>query len=66
MFLRNILAYCAFRGPDNEQDVYIAYHDYEIAPGDHNANHNVQLRMIPANGGEPEVLVELFGVQGNN
>lgn len=23
MYLRNILAYCAFRGPDNEQDVYV-------------------------------------------
>lgn len=50
--------------PDGEKVVYIAYHDYEIAPGDHNANHNVQLRMIPAKGGEPEVLVELFGGQG--
>jgi hypothetical protein len=23
MYLINILAYCAFRGPDNEQDVYV-------------------------------------------
>ncbi len=50
--------------PDGEKVVYIAYHDYEIAPGEHNANHNVQLRMIPAKGGEPEILVELFGGQG--
>ena len=50
--------------PDGEKVVYIAYHDYEIAPGDHNANHNVQLRMIPAKGGEPEILVKLFGGQG--
>lgn len=50
--------------PDNQKVVYIAYHDYEIAPGDHLANRNVQLRMIPAQGGEPEVLMELFGGQG--
>lgn len=50
--------------PDGEKVVYIAYHDYEIAPGDHLANLNVQLRMIPAKGGEPKVLVELFGGQG--
>lgn len=50
--------------PDGEKVVYIAYHDYEIDPGDHLANLNVQLRMIPAEGGEPKVLVELFGGQG--
>ena len=50
--------------PDGEKVVYIAYHDYEIAPGDHNANHNVELRMIPAKGGEPQTLVKLFGGQG--
>ena len=50
--------------PDGEKVVYIAYHDYEIDPGDHIANLNVQLRMIPAAGGEPEVLTELFGGQG--
>lgn len=50
--------------PDGENVVYIAYHDYELAPGEHIANLNVQLRMIPASGGEPEILVELFGGQG--
>lgn len=50
--------------PNGEKVVYIAYHDYEIAPGDHNANHNVELRMIPAAGGKPEILVKLFGGQG--
>lgn len=50
--------------PDGEKVVYIAYHDYELDPGEHIANLNVQLRMIPAEGGEPEVLVELFGGQG--
>lgn len=63
-FDKNMNSWFPHISPDGEKVVYIAYHDYEIAPGDHNANHNVQLRMIPAKGGEPEVLVELFGGQG--
>lgn len=51
--------------PDGEKVVYIAYHDYEVASGDHTPNQNVQLRMIPAKGGEPKVLVKLFGGQGS-
>lgn len=51
--------------PDGEKVVYIAYHDYEIDPGSHIADLNVQLRMIPAEGGESEVIVEFFGGQGS-
>ncbi len=51
--------------PDGKKVVYLAYHDYEIDPGSHVANLNVQLRMIPAEGGEPKVLVEFFGGQGS-
>lgn len=51
--------------PDCKKVVYIAYHDYEIAPGDHLANRNVQLRMIPAEGGKPVILKEMFGGQGS-
>lgn len=51
--------------PDGKKVVYIAYHDYEIAPDSHNADLNVQLRMISADGGEPEVLVDFFGGQGS-
>lgn len=50
--------------PDGEKVVYIAYHEYEVAPGDHTPNQNVELRMIPAKGGEPKTLVKLFGGQG--
>ena len=50
--------------PDGEKVVYTAYHRYEVAPDEHLPNLNVQLRMIPAEGGEPEVLVELFGGHG--
>ena len=51
--------------PDNKKVVYIAYHDYEVAPDSHIADLNVQLRMIPAEGGQPEVLLEFFGGQGS-
>ena len=51
--------------PDGKKVVYLAYHDYEIDPGSHIANLNVQLRMIPSEGGEPEILVEFFGGQGS-
>ena len=51
--------------PDGEKVVYIAYHDYEVAPDSHIADLNVQLRMIPAEGGTPEVLVDFFGGQGS-
>jgi len=51
--------------PDGKKVVYLAYHDYEVEPGEHIANLNVQLRMIPAKGGEPQVLLEFFGGQGS-
>ena len=51
--------------PDNKKVVYIAYHDYEVAPDSHIADLNVQLRMIPAEGGQPEVLLDFFGGQGS-
>lgn len=51
--------------PDGKKVVYIAYHDYEVEPGDHPANKHVQLRMIPAQGGEPTVLLNFFGGQGS-
>ena len=51
--------------PDGKKVVYLAYHDYEVAPSSHIADLNVQLRMIPATGGDPKVLVEFFGGQGS-
>ena len=51
--------------PDGSKVVYIAYHDYETAPGDHPANKNVLLRMIPSGGGTPKILVDFYGGQGS-
>lgn len=36
----------------------------DLEPGQHLANKNVELRLMPAEGGEPKTLVKLFGGQG--
>ena len=50
--------------PDNQWVVYIAYKKGDVEPGDHPANKNVELRLIPATGGEFKTIVSLFGGQG--
>ncbi|MFT3890042.1 MAG: hypothetical protein QM730_00270 [Anaerolineales bacterium] len=50
--------------PDNQWVVYIAYGKDDVKPGDHPANKNVELRLIPAEGGESRTIVKLFGGQG--
>lgn len=50
--------------PDNQWVVYIAYKKGDVDPGDHPANKNVELRLIPATGGESKTIVSLFGGQG--
>ena len=50
--------------PDGNQVVYIAYGKNDVAPGDHPANKNVELRIVPADGGESKTIVKLFGGQG--
>lgn len=50
--------------PDNRNVVYLAYRKEDLAPGDHVPDKHVQLRLIPAAGGKPVTLVELFGGQG--
>lgn len=50
--------------PDNQWVVYIAYKKGDVEPGDHPANKNVELRLIPAAGGESKPIVSLFGGQG--
>ena len=50
--------------PDGKQVLIIAYHKDDVAPGDHPANKNVVLRLMPAEGGTPRTIVELFGGQG--
>lgn len=50
--------------PDGRWVVYIAYGSNDVKPNDHPANKNVELRLIPAIGGEPRTLATLFGGQG--
>lgn len=50
--------------PDGSWVVYIAYGRDDVKPGDHPANKNVELRLIPAEGGESKTIAKLFGGQG--
>ena len=50
--------------PDGKQVIYITYHVGDLEPGQHLANYNVELWVIPAAGGQPKRVAELFGGQG--
>ncbi|MDR1918058.1 MAG: transporter [Tannerellaceae bacterium] len=50
--------------PDGKSVVYISYAKGDVAPGDHPANKNVELAIIPAEGGNPRVIAQFFGGQG--
>ena len=50
--------------PDGKRVVYLCFHKGDLAPNQHLANKHVLLRMIPAEGGTPRTLLELFGGQG--
>jgi TolB protein len=50
--------------PDGNWVVYIVYGKDDVDPGDHPANKNVELRLVPAAGGGSKTIVKLFGGQG--
>jgi Tol biopolymer transport system component len=50
--------------PDGKKILYLSYQKGDVEPGSHPANKNVELRVIPTEGGKPETLVRLFGGQG--
>jgi Tol biopolymer transport system component len=50
--------------PDGKWVVYIAYGKDDVKAGDHPANKNVELRLIPSEGGESKTILKLFGGQG--
>jgi Tol biopolymer transport system component len=50
--------------PDGQWVVYIVYGKDDVDPGDHPANKNVELRLVPAAGGGSKTIVKLFGGQG--
>lgn len=50
--------------PDGKDVLYIAYYKGDLKPHEHLANKNVELRIMPAEGGIPKTLAKLFGGQG--
>jgi TolB protein len=50
--------------PDGESVAFLAYRKDDVAPADHPANKNVEIRLISSAGGESHTLVQLFGGQG--
>ncbi|MFD0675888.1 MULTISPECIES: TolB family protein [unclassified Paenibacillus] len=50
--------------PDGESVAFISYSKGDVAPGDHPANKNVEIRLMQSAGGEFRTLVKLFGGQG--
>lgn len=50
--------------PDGKQVIFITYTKGDLKPNEHLANKNVELRLMPAAGGEPKTLIKLFGGQG--
>jgi Tol biopolymer transport system component len=50
--------------PNGRWVVYIAYGTNDVEPDDHPPNKNVELRLVPASGGESKAIVKLFGGQG--
>jgi Tol biopolymer transport system component len=51
--------------PDGKQVIFIAYTKGDLKPNEHLPNKNVELRLVPAVGGEPETVAKLFGGQGS-
>jgi TolB protein len=50
--------------PDGESVAFLSYRKDEVAPGEHPANKNVEIRLMPSEGAEFRTLVKLFGGQG--
>jgi Tol biopolymer transport system component len=53
----------AHPSPDGKWIVFISF-GTDVAVGDHPPNKEVTLRMMPASGGAPQVIANLFGGQG--
>jgi Tol biopolymer transport system component len=50
--------------PDGSAVAYVSYDGDEVAPGDHPADKNVELRLIAPDGTGDRLLTPLFGGQG--
>ncbi|SFF39827.1 WD40-like Beta Propeller Repeat [Paenibacillus algorifonticola] len=50
--------------PDGKWVSYVAYRTEDVAPGEHPPNKQVELRLMPAEGGASRTIAQLFGGQG--
>lgn len=50
--------------PDGKWVSYVTYRKEDVAPGEHPPNKQVELRLMPAEGGAPRTIAQLFGGQG--
>ncbi|MCA9920403.1 MAG: MFS transporter, partial [Anaerolineales bacterium] len=50
--------------PDGQWVAYLAYGKDDVTPGDHPPNKDIEIRLVPASGGESKTIVKLFGGQG--
>lgn len=50
--------------PDNKWIVFISFPE-EVSPDDHPFYKHVMIRLMPADGGEPEVIAYVYGGQGS-
>jgi len=50
--------------PNANWVAYIAYGKDDVESGDHPPNKNIELRLVPAEGGASRTIVKLFGGQG--
>lgn len=50
--------------PDGLSVAFLTYRKGDVAPNDHPANKEVEIRIMPVSGGEERTLVKLFGGQG--
>jgi Tol biopolymer transport system component len=51
--------------PNGRQVVFISYYKEDVAPGDHPANKNVEIRLMNSDGSDCKTLIKLFGGQGS-
>lgn len=63
-FEKDFNAWFPHISPDMKKVVYVAYHVGDLEPGEHLPDKNVEIKMIPAEGGTPTTLVQVFGGQG--
>jgi TolB protein len=50
--------------PNGKSVAFLAYRKDDVAPGDHPANKNIEIRLMSSDGGESHTIVQLFGGQG--